>query len=497
MKKLGIMLFGLVFLFGMFSLTSAQSEVDGLTVQGDGNFSINFTEGDSYDIDLTLVNENTQYTMENVSFESNSQLSMSETTFNPGESKNVTITATGSSDFSEEFRIKGWYEDNQGPQNENHNVDIENFDTEEQSISPCQVSGVKGDSVTFSNNIGPEDSVEIINADNNQEMASIPHNSSEQIDFSNEQVVNYYAVRSGIQFTDICSISMTDTQGFVNDPLKDAVINVDADVNHEPTDISLEVLTDEYSLRAGESVEDILKVENTGNQTAQNIVLNGEWFSSFSVNNFNLEPGESQNVGYTIMPSISNTNETNQSYTKNLSVMGNFEDVSHEFDVFVEHTNLQDSDSGSTQSFEERMRVKIDDSLSYCESNPNFYRCPDVNEQVSVGEGGSGESNITINDRQFRNFMIDLRGDLDSLQDSGSVEREIQSEDLEITNSSLRYLESLNKTLSEVKEDSESGDSSGTFFAVVVLGIGVIGYMVYRIHRHKKSKLKQNYEDNG
>jgi len=41
---------------------------------------------------------------------------------------------------------------------------------------------------------------------------------------------------------------------------------------------------------------------------------------SFSLNNFNIPSGGSRNVGYTINPLITNTTQTNQTYSKILTI---------------------------------------------------------------------------------------------------------------------------------------------------------------------------------
>ena len=128
--------------------------------------------------------------------------------------------------------------------------------------------------------------------------------------------------------------------------------------------------------------EDIFQIKNIGNNTAKNIILAGDWIT-FSFNNFDLNSGESKNIGYIIKPTgIIQTNHTNQTYEKNITISGNFETISKELTVFIKHSIITSGGGGG--SIIEQI---ISQLKQYCSDNPTDVQlCPQTGVNLPKNE---------------------------------------------------------------------------------------------------------------
>lgn len=171
-----------------------------------------------------------------------------------------------------------------------------------------------------------------------------------------------------------------------------------------PTNITYELLDDTFEVSASGSTEGLIRIKNIGTERAEriNLTSNSNWIS-FQENNFNLEPNEQNLVTYDISPLIFSTNETNKTYTINLTVLGsNINTQSKQILVFVPYTEIfQD------QSSAEFVFALLD---KFCKANPNNVFC-NPNRNITI-TGNASDQNVTLNvtSADFFDFLRRLFG---------------------------------------------------------------------------------------
>mgnify|MGYP001604299028 FL=1 len=474
MIKNKIFIFIIVIFF--FSIISA----NGLT-SIPNQFTINKTQEITQTIQFNLTNTQ-PYNMINIKFENNPYIEMPLTNLSSGESKNIISNVIATDDFSGILRIKGFFESNLGQQNEVHQVDISYNNGI--ILSQCDFSIIKGDTVNWNNLINTSTGdVKLINADTNLEVTLISKGSSYSQVFDTPLNFRYYITRLGIP-SETCKIAVLDTQGLINDPSLDAQLILDIKILFDPTTISSTILTESYTIEAGSLSQDILSVKNMGNNLAKNVHLESEWFT-FNINNFDLNPGESRNVGYTITPIINETNQTDKTYIKKFSITGNFNTFEKDFSIFIPYKLIDESFFKDSKTLEELFKNYLDFIKAYCTENPNLKEC-------SSFIGGSSSSSIIPLDpeSQFKNGVIQ------GLDRSEQADNQIINT-LGEFNSSIYFSNfSANETDFRSKKNSENIKSLGsaiTFLTSVILFIIFVTIAIFVYRDIKLKKVKEDY----
>lgn len=472
MKKLLIVLFLVMFL--VFPLISA----NGLSINP-SQISVNRTIGIDKFVNITITNEE-PVDFQGVKFETNSQISIEPFNLSSGENKTINAEIISTQDFSGVIDIKGFYESDLGQQNETHNIVVDYDD----GLDKCGFSIVQGDTVIWKNNV--PSSIRMINADNGNTVTEIDENSSYSELFDQNTSLSYYFTRFGVKFTNTCTISVLGTSGLINNPEYDTSLALDVKVNYEPTNISTTILEDEYTIEAGEFTEDLLSIKNVGNKIAKNIKLEAEWFI-FSSNNFDLEPGQSRNVGYTITPQITETNQTGKTHDKELKISGNFDAFTHTFKITIPYRVIDESFNQDTKTIQQLFEERYEFVKAYCNDNPNNELCTQLVTTFSSQQQG----NETDADLEFKKALIneiDKDGEFRKFV-IGELEK-IKSDTFQSSNQSALTLKKVD-SLESKQGDYQMGVNfaASTLLLLIICVGGVIIYM-----KREKNKKREKFE---
>tara|TARA_Y100000034_G_C6908083_1_gene422068 strand:- start:5275 stop:6720 length:1446 start_codon:yes stop_codon:yes gene_type:complete len=463
----------------LISLILPIVSANGLTLINQTSFDVNKTFNINKNITFQLKNEE-PVIFKNINFEENTYIAMNKIdNLSSGSTINVTATIISDSDFSGTVKLKGFYESQLGSQNLTHFINVSYTN----GLTKCDFSITKGDSINWNNliNISTGD-IKLMNAETLQEVTTISYGTNYSQIFETPISFPYYFSRYGFRFTDICTITVLDTSGLINDPNLDALITLDIEVEYEVTDMELTVLTTNYSMTPSQTKEDILSVKNIGSNIAKNIKLSGEWIL-FSTNNFDLDPGESKNIGYTIVPNILLTNETNKTHLKNISIEGNFLTLEKNISIFIHYMNLGNS-SEISASLKELMENYAEIIKAYCNDYPDEEVCSKLIEKIIIGEGLNETGGLSLD---FVKGFIDFI-DQWTLQNNRNKENQLNmSSKIDmIVNSS----NSTNNEVISIKEDVKGTTSGLYLFIILVIGLGVL-IPLYFVVEHFKVKKEQ------
>lgn len=277
----------------------------------------------------------------------------------------------------------------------------------------------------------------------------------------------------------------------VNNPDFNKILTVNLAVTLDPTSILLTIDQSNFTVTATGSQESILRVKNTGNITAQRVVLSGNpnWII-FDENNFDLLPNEENIVTYHIEPLIFETAETNKTYNVELSAKAsNTEKMSKTLQIFVPFSDL--SNINSNEGF-------LIFFARYCLANPNLIVCNNT-----LGGGGDGEviirdPEITANlsTRELLEALRRIQGIEDSVSRTSNEQKQLN--DL-INTMFPDFHRLLNESLSrqdEVEKISDTRTRVFWIFAIAIVisgGIVIIG-LTTRKYLKRRSIIEQGYK---
>ena len=300
LKQLSMFVLGL-FLVGMVS-------ANGISVISSNTFTINKTYNHDTYVNLTIRNDE-PFDFFNVSMEDNPYITISKIPkLATGETRNITALVKANDNIHKDIKIFGFYLASLGAQNQTHQVDI----TYDDGLSKCDFTIVQGDKVNWKNlEIVESKTVKLKNMDTLNYFQDLAAQASNLQFFDSPMSLPFQFIDRTGYSRQSCVLTVLSDTGYVNNPEHDASINIDINVEFPQTSVELLTLNDKYSMRFYDTREDIFSVRNTGNEIAKNVNLEGDWFV-FSTNNFDLEPGQSKNIGYTIDPIIFTSNQTDQ-----------------------------------------------------------------------------------------------------------------------------------------------------------------------------------------
>jgi hypothetical protein len=161
-----------------------------------------------------------------------------------------------------------------------------------------------------------------------------------------------------------------------NDVLK--VFNVSTTYNS--TRLSIETIPSNISMNYNETKEGVLRVTNDGSYSAYNVYLSGEWLV-FSENHFNLYSGQTKYITYAIYPSITNTEDTNKTYVKNIQAVAVNSNISNSnLSVFIYYSaNIASGNSTDLAYLQYLNNI-------FCPSHPTSFLCNQTSQTVYVNQ---------------------------------------------------------------------------------------------------------------
>lgn len=448
---------------------------NGLSIEETSSFVVNKTVGHDESIILKIKNTDS-FDFYNITLEENDYIEIETiSTLSSGQIATVTATVKADVSIDQDIKVQGFYISDLGQGYENYSINVDYND----GISDCDLVIIKGDRVTWNNFVNDE--VKMINIDTGAEVTTIDNNSSYSSVFDFPEELNYYFNRRGFKFTDNCKVTALDTSGPIHNPNYDASFRLKVNTNYDPTTLSKSFVETSYNLSYNEETEGIFTIKNTGNNIAKNIHISGEWIT-FNENDFDLSPGATKGVIYSVRPLVTKTNDTGKTYEKEIVIEGNFETLTQNISISVPYSEIsEDYSSGNTL---------IDVLIAYCEDNPSESFC-NPEEIVVYGNGTSNEEfNVTFSEGQVREifeYMFE-QGDSQDVfmnimkEGMDSINTKINSTDLSQQDIALRL-----KQL----EEGEDNKSSMFIFAILsiffILIVVLLSSLIYYYRKKKKT----------
>lgn len=454
-------------------------------VSNTSNFQITQVQGTQQNITLTLADQET-VDFVNVSFAPNPYVEMSPVSISSGSNVTVNATIIATQSFSGNIPIIGYYVSNLGQQNIVHNVSVDYTN----GLSVCDFSAVQGDIVNWSSDVLSD--VSLVNADTGQQVADILSNSSYSTTFSSPITFDYYFTRYGLQFTPTCTISVLSTTGYIHNPQFDANPYFSINITHLPTNLTVNIPIDTYTINVGDSTQDILTIRNNGNNTASNIHLDaGSWFN-FTINDFDLAPGISKNIGYTIYPIISSSNQTNQNYNINLSISGNFDTYTHNFTIFIPYSLVTNNNTAQNPTLDQLASNAIQLALAYCHENPAFVSATGAS-CAQLFQAASNNANSTSSSllEGLAKAIIDS---IDSQSSFENAMKQYQANTTDTLNALQTNVSAIVSNLSASQNNSSATNETNQILAGAMI-FGLVAFsLLYFIRRSKKKNLQNKFE---
>ncbi len=457
MKKL--ILLGFLSLF-LINFTSA-----GLVLTED-LWDVNKTYAEPQFISLTLTNTE-NFKFQNIRSSDETIIRFDQFDLESGQNKTFQAEIMTNSDFNGSINLEGQYETFLGSSNKTEIVNID-YDLD-QGVDKCNIELIKGDKIQWNNLV--LDDVKIKNYDTGELVEEVLEGENYTKTFSYPEVFKYQIFRIGYPFTPICEINVLDDSGLVHSKSHDAELNLNIHIIYNPTSLETTFLSTSYEIAFNEEKEDIFSIRNTGSEIARTITLESDWIT-FNKNNFNLAPGDSTNIGYTISPFVFQTEETNKTHIKNITISGNFETITQEIEVFVPYKRLSADVYNGSYDLE-----FLDNFINYiCSTNPELPACQ--MEQIYLG--GLGDNVTAIYTQETIKEMIE-----DQIETNDKLSRmeKLLSEVHNDSKDTKQYVEnslgSIDENLDEVADtDKKERDGLGFIF-VILLAFAIVCAMGY------------------
>lgn len=420
------------------------------------NITINKTSGIDYSLQLNVSNQEA-FDFYNLQF--NQIISVTPFNLSSGETKVVTATINTNSDFNGDLTLIGYYTRNIGASNKTYQVNIDYNN----GLDVCNLELIAGDSIQWINHV--QDEVSLKNTDTGENIHTISQDQNYTRPFTSATEFNYQVTRLTLPFTQTCHINVQSTTGLVHSNDYDFSFKGNIKINYEPTNITTTFLTTNYTLNYNSNTQDIFQIKNNGTKVAKNIHLSGDW-ATFQTNNFDLNPGEQKNIGYTLQPQVFQTNDTNQTYIKQITMSGNFPTITQNISIFVPYAVISNQFNNGTFDPE------------FMKNLYNFY-CSVKPEDPICASYYSNSSNQGTNVTYSADFIKALFEKYITLNDNFNS---LSKNDLESKSNLTSIIENLTIRLENVsKQVEESNSKADTTSSVILFGLAIGGFIIFVI----------------
>lgn len=444
-----------IFMIGFIS-------ANGLTIINNNDISINKTYTQDKTFSLTIKNEEA-FKFYNITIKE-SLVDLPKFDLEPGQNKTVQVTIDTDNNYNGVLTILGNYQSNLGASNETEIIYIDY----QNGFDRCNLNIIKGDRIIWMNNV--LDEIKLVNEDTGVDIGIILEGQNYTRQFSYPEEFDYYASRIGLRFTEICHINVMDDSGFVHNSEYDDILNFKLNILYPSTTLDVRLLKNNYTINFNGKKEDIMTIENTGTKVAKNIHIEGEWMT-FNKNDFDLNAGDSINVGYTIEPDVFQTEQTNKTYNHTLKVTGNFETINKPMNIFVPYEKITDL----------LLDGEVDESVIenffkfWCKENPESSIC----QRTIVN--GTGGQNLTVP------FSVDtIRSLLERQATKEDEQRVYQKQQTEIDMNQTYTISNMSEKVDAIKSDNEylrqelDNLSLLNILTIMIIFVSLGGFFVYR-----------------
>ena len=398
----------------------------------------------------------------------------------------ITVTANVTHDSSGLFpvRIVGYYYAPLGHSNVTHEVTIAPYTF---LVDKCDLSIVKGDSILWRNNnvntIKLREGVP--NTGIVMDDGTLSYNSTVLKTYPVPREFTYYvALDSFPPTTQLCHVIVNNDSGLIHDRNLDATFNLNLLVNYPPTTLIATFLQSNYTMEFLDQTDGVMSIKNNGTNIAKNIRLSGDWFS-FNTNNFDLQPGETRGLIYTINPVIMSTSDTNKTHEKHIMITSNSNTVDQVINVFIRYANIGEALNNSED---------INTLLAvFCAKYPKSKFCSNEPSVVYkyVSNGSDAEFNVTMTQEQFKDMWVHIINSDNSRTTLENYIKEKQSENSgnwNITSDQMQQLAAMFQEYKTQQDETTKGIIIFTVCAFVIACSFITGILIVFFRRRQKAE---------
>lgn len=358
------------------------------------NQSVNVSKTFGINTQSSFILINTEnYPFYNVTFENNNIVSMTKLdTIASGNIVSIPFTVISDVPGNYNIKVKGFKINNIGTSNQTYNININDY----ANPNPCDFTIIQGDRVIWKSNVNNQ--VTIKNRETNSIITTLTNGQTYTYITSLPQILKYSLEVAGFVFS-ACNINILDTNGLVNDPLKDGILNLSININYELTILNATYTTTNYTMNFYDTTDGIILLKNIGTKTAQHVTLNGEW-TTFNGNDFSLNSGETKAIIYTITPSISQTSQTNLTYSKIIRITGNFPEIDQSINIYINPATI-DFSNQSQESVNYLINV-------FCPKYPTSILCGQNQTVIYkyISNASDNQFNVTMSQSQVKELWL-------------------------------------------------------------------------------------------
>src|SRR3990167_7489938 len=344
-------------------------------------------------------------------------------------------------------------------------------------FSPSFISLVKNSNINFVNRDVVKHSVtsSLFSYDIN------PSN-SQSIAFNTIGEVNYHDTYIG--FGGIVNVNDSIAGELTHNPDYDKTLTLNINSKLINTQLELEILDDSFNLTHLTSSDGLLRIKNIGNENAVNVRLsNDKNWMIYESNNFNIDKNSNKIVRFTVIPIITNTNDTDKTHTVNVNaVSDNSVSVSDSLNVFIQYAEISQTNQ-TLDEIRNKIQQLIDEARRLQEALPD-------SEKEIIYRDSELPVNYTQRDVfQMKNDLASLSTKYDLLVNQLKIALDNYNNILNLQGDINNSVDFINQRTNRDVESRETLSSSLIFFTTAIIlsvSLGTFSYFKY------KNKLKKN-----
>lgn len=191
----------------------------------------------------------------------------------------------------------------------------------------------------------------------------------------------------------------------------DIPLTINFNSNLQATQLSKQIFLTDYTINHNQTQQGAIMITNNGTEIAYGVSLDMQW-TSFSPNNFNLNPSESRVVAFSMTPILTSTDQSNKNYALNMTIKGtNTDPISQTINVFVPLTSFLGG-NGTCSDIAAVWAAK----KAFCDSYPHALEC-EVGPQIvlqNVTVYSDKPINITFTEDEVKTIKDNLKAGVDT-----------------------------------------------------------------------------------
>jgi plastocyanin len=289
------------------------------------------------------------------------------------------------------------------------------------------------------------------------------------------------------EFQGIIEVVNKTSKQKAHNPNYDITWNVNLNSVLDETIINAENSQSSFNIEYGQFKKGLLTITNTGTTKAEEINLSSdsEWIA-FDENNFDLSPGSTEWVEYTIFPNMMATEGTNKTYNKTISLKAyNSNQKNISISIFIPYKEISGELGGDQATMEYY-------SVIFCPKNPCAMICSallgyPICDYSSNSSSSSTNSSITANitSKDFYDITRAIKETRDQLNRETNARKSSEDADRLYREEIQRIA---NESLVIQKENEKKEKERNNITWIIAFGIVLLSSTLYVINELNKKE---------